>query len=526
MTSTERPQDSGERGGARPGARRSPLAIVSVAAAVLLAGGGGAYYATTASDGGGDKRAARGGDLDPPPLALGAGGEAAAPAGRLADPGPGIAPGEPSPYGVEYHAAGPLPEGPGSAAVHRPEGSVAAADVARLAKALGVAGTPELSGTAWKVGGRKDGSGPLLSVDRQAPGDWTFGRFGSAPGGDDCLKGKECPSGGGGVAGANPVVPPDGAGPVSEEAAKKAAAPVLEALGQQDAALDAGQLMGAVRVVNAAPVIGGLPTYGWSTGIQIGADGQVMGGSGKLKEPARGDEYPVVGAAEALKLLNGSMNAPGTGGIGGCASAVPHKDGREPAAPCEPKGRGGEPAEPTRVEVDKAVFGLSARQVDGRPALVPAWWFEVVGTGSGPTSTVTRTAVLPEYLTQDGEGVGGGSGTDGGGTDVVPPVEPAPKDPQEEPQEGERREGPPVETYSADGSALSVRFVGGVCGEYSLRADESGSTVTVEVVDSAPPGGVCVSMAKSFTEKVTLDRPLGDRKVLDAVTGEALPSRK
>ncbi|MFD3488723.1 hypothetical protein [Streptomyces sp. NPDC058665] len=500
MTSTERPQDSGgERDGARPGLRRSPLVIASVAAAVLLAGGGGAYLATTSSDGdGGDKKAAR--DLDPPPLALSGGADPATSAdGSGTDPGLGIAPGEPSPYGVEYHAAGTLPEGPESAAVHRPEGSVAAADVARLAKALGVAGAPELVGTAWKVGTQKDGSGPLLSVDKQAPGDWTFGRFGPAPGGDNCLKGKECPSGGGGASGDNPVVPQDGAGPVSEEAAKKAAAPVLKALGQHDAALDAGQLMGAVRVVNAAPVIGGLPTYGWSTGIQIGADGQVVAGSGKLKAPEKGEEYPVVSAAEALKLLNESVNAPGTSGIGGCASAVPQKDGREPAAPCEPKGKGGEPAKPARVPLENAVFGLSAQQVDGRAALVPAWWFEVAGTGGGPTSTVTRTAVLPEYLTQGGE------------------ADPAP--PQDE-------EGSSIETYSAEGSTLSVRFVDGVCGEYSLRADESASTVRVEVVDSAPRGGVCIAMAKSFTEKVTLDRPLGDRKVVDAVTGDAVPLKK
>ncbi|MFI6696228.1 hypothetical protein ACIBLA_31655 [Streptomyces sp. NPDC050433] len=519
MTSTERPQDSGgERDGVRSGLRRSPLAIVSVAAAVLLAGGGGAYFATASSDGGGgggDKSAARGGDLDPPPLTLGEEAGAGKPG---TGPGLGIAPGEPSPYGIEYRATGSLPKGPDSAAVHLPRGSVAAADVARLAKALGVDGTPELSGTAWKVGAQKDGSGPLLSVDKQAPGNWTFGRYGSAPGGDNCLKGKECPSGGGGGAGGdtgagNPVVPESGAGPVSEQAAKKAAAPVLKALGQQDAALDAGQLMGAVRVVNAAPVIGGLPTYRWSTGIQIGSDGQVVAGNGKLKAPAKGAEYPVVGAAEALKLLNeASGGAPGTSGIGGCASAVPHKDEREPAAPCEPGGKGAEPAKPTPVPVGKAVFGLAAQQVDGRAALVPSWWFGVTGAGDGPASTVARTAVLPEYLTR------------GGPAEPAPGGE-APGTPQapDAPQDGQ---GSPIETYTADGSTLSVRFTGGVCGEYSLRADESGSAVKVKVVDSAPEGVVCIAMAKSFTEKVTLDRPLGDRKVLDAVTGDAVPLRK
>ncbi|MFD4118743.1 hypothetical protein ACFWSJ_35550 [Streptomyces niveus] len=506
MTSTERHQDrDGQRVGARRGLRRSPLAIASVAAAVLMVGGGGAYFATASSDGGGE--------LDPPPLTLGSGssGSGRADSGGEAG-GPGIAPGEPSPYGVEYRATGSLPKGPASAAVHLPEGSVAAGDVARLAEALGVAGTPELSGTAWKVGAQKDGSGPLLSVDEQAPGTWTFGRYATAPGGDNCLKGKECPSEGGGGSGDNPVVPGDGAGPVSEEAAKKAAAPVLKALGQQDAALDAGQLMGAVRVVNAAPVIGGLPTYGWSTGVQIGADGQVVAASGKLKAPAKGAEYPVVGAAEALKLLNEASNAPGAGGIGGCASAVPHQDGREPAAPCEPKGKGGEPAKPVPVPVGKAVFGLAAQQVDGRAALVPSWWFEVATAGDGPASTVARTAVLPEYLA-------GGGGT--------PPAEKpqAPESP-EAPEAPDEKQGSPIETYTADGDTLSVRFTGGVCGEYSLRADESGPAVKVEVVDSAPKGGVCIAMAKSFTEKVTLDRPLGDRKVVDAVTGDAVPPRK
>lgn len=494
MTSTERPQDR-DGDGERAGRRRSPFAVVAVAAAVLLAGGGGAYFTTVSSDGGGDSKAAAhgAGDLDPPPLALGD--------EPGAGPGLGIAPGEPSPYGVEYRASGTLPEGPDSATVHRPEGSVAAADVARLAEALGVSGAPELSGTAWRVGGHQDGSGPVLSVEKQAPGSWTFNRFGPAPGGDDCLKGKECPSGGD-DGGTNPVVPPSGAGPVSEQAAKKAAAPVLKALGQEDAALDAGQLMGAVRVVNAAPVIGGLPTYGWSTGIQIGSDGQVTGASGKLKEPAKGAEYPVVGAAEALKLMNEASVGRGTSGIGGCASAMPHKDGQQPAAPCEPAGKGAKPAEPTRVDVDKAVFGLAARQVEGRAALVPSWWFEVADAGNGPASYVVRTAVLPEYLTQGGGGADAGKRPD-----------------------GEER-GSPIEAYSADGSTVNVRFTGGVCGEYSVRADESGSAVKVRVVDSAPPGGMCVAMARTFTEKVTLERPLGDRKVLDAVTGDAVQLRK
>ncbi len=72
---------------------------------------------------------------------------------------------------------------------------------------------------------------------------------------------------------------------MTETAAKKAAVPVLKALGQDDAKLDASELMGAVRVVNADPKVGGLPTYGWTTGVQVGPDGQVVGGNGQLKTP-------------------------------------------------------------------------------------------------------------------------------------------------------------------------------------------------------------------------------------------------
>ena len=153
-------------------------------------------------------------------------------------PPEGIAVGEPDPGGggVVYRAAGKLPDGPDTAAVHRAKGTVTAAEVARLAKALGVAGTPQAEGTAWKVGSDEDGSGPLLRVNKQAPGTWTFARYGSG-GTDNCQSTTVCSS---------KDMAPGGAGsPVSEKAAKKAAAPVLKAVGQDDAKLDASQLMGA-----------------------------------------------------------------------------------------------------------------------------------------------------------------------------------------------------------------------------------------------------------------------------------------
>ncbi len=122
---------------------------------------------------------------------------------------------------------------------------------------------------------------------------------------------------------------------MSEAVAKKAVAPVLKAVGQDDAKLDASQVMGTQRVVNADPVVGGLPTYGWTTGLQVSAQGEVVGGSGQLATPVKSDTYPVLGAEATLALLNepGAAASPEHRmGIGGCASPVPLKDRLE--APC------------------------------------------------------------------------------------------------------------------------------------------------------------------------------------------------
>ncbi|TXS50862.1 hypothetical protein [Streptomyces sp. t39] len=487
MSSTEKAHD-GPR-------RRSPLVVASVVAAVLVAGGGGAYFAAAGSggDGAAGGRSETREDSGPAPLLA------------LDTAGGGIAPGEPDPNGrgVVLRAAGELPDGPGRAAVHRATGSVTEAEVARLAKALGIADAPRLEGTAWKAGAPQDGSGPVLEVGKEAPGTWTFHRFGTAPGGDDCPRGKPCPDGG------SPGGDPGGA--VDEAAARKAAAPVLEAAGQGDAALRTDQLMGAVRVVNADPVVGGLPTYGWSTGVQVGPDGQVVGGSGRLKEPVRGHAYPVVTADEAVRVLNEAAKGDGRIGIGGCATPVPHQDELRPGAEPAP----GKPEAPCRstddrtppgtLTVTEAVFGLAAGQVDGRPALVPSWLFQVRGDGGDTTFTLPRTAVEPRYVKAD-----------------EPPA-------REIPRSGDPDGIPPLPgtSYTADDRTLTVTFWGGVCDTYRGEADESAGKVTVEVEAVDPdPDRVCIAVAEEQSVKVTLDAPLGDRAVVDASNGKELPLRK
>ncbi|MEU6356664.1 hypothetical protein ABZ896_46420 [Streptomyces sp. NPDC047072] len=481
----EVPRDE-DAGVPHPSRRRSPVAIAAVAAAVLLVGGGGAYFAATAS-GGGDDRATAGasGDDAPPLLALD--GYAESGSGQN-----GIAPGEPNPYGVTYKADGKLPDGPGSAPVYRTTGTVGKEDVVRLAKALGVEGTPVERGRVWQVGTR-DGAGATLQVNAQAPSSWTFARY--STGSDDCKSETVCP------------MAAQTGDPVGEAAAKKAAAPVLKAVGQDTAKLDATQVMGAQRVVNADPVVGGVTTYGWSTGVIVNAQGEVVGGSGLLKAPVKSATYPVLSAAKTLALLN--AGAGGTDhrmGIGGCASPVPLKDRLE--APCgeSTSTTSSVPAQNTAT-VEKAEFGLASQLVSGRQALVPSWLFEVRSAGAADTFTVTYPAVDPKYIAS-----------------AATPT-PTPASPSDEPTSAPATRDMKVDGYSADGTELTVSFTGGVCGDYRASADESADEVAVTVTYTPWPDKVCIMIAKEIQKTVPLDASLGDRKVVGS-DGKEIPQRK
>ncbi|GDY52951.1 hypothetical protein SVIO_035740 [Streptomyces violaceusniger] len=360
--------------------RRSPLAVVSVAAAVLVAGGGGAYWASTAADGGTRGPGASGEDGSPKPLALDA---YASPGGERGG-NEGIAPGEPDPHGGRYVVTGKLPDGPDEAPVYLTDPKVTKADVARLAKALDVSGSPRADHGYWKVGGAPDASSPTLRVSQIGPGSWSYSRYG-APGDTSCVRpdGKKAPrtDKGDGADKPDKSCPTyrdgdkrgdNGAAEgrdkaVSEEKAQNAAEPVLKALGLSDAKLDASGLYGAVRMVNADPKVGELPTYGWGTNLQVGADGQLVGGSGTLSKPKEDDTYPVLGAEQALQRLNSTS------------------------------GRSDSPS--GKVSVRKVTFGLASHMVDGRRALVPSWIFETKPTGTNRVAvTLPYPAVKPEFI--------------------------------------------------------------------------------------------------------------------------------
>lgn len=473
--------------------RRSRLIVASVAVAALLVGGGGAYWASTATGGGGgdtdDKAAVADAAGTPPPLLLDGQGD-----GR----GPGIAPGEPDPSGAVYKAQGPLPKGPDKAPVLRAQGKVTSADVSRLAKALGVSGTPQLSGAQWRIAPpEKDGAGPRLDVAVEAPGTWSFTVVNGGQQGDACLKGPDCPAPGGkrpwGWGGAPP----------SEAVAKAAAAPILKALGQQDAELDAGQVMGAERVVNADPRIDGLPTYGWATGLRVGPDGKLVGGSGRLKEPVKSATYPVIGAEKALAALNEAAKGTGPVDIGGCATDPPATEERrtQPQAPCQVAL---DRVPPQELTVRKAVFGLAAQFAGGREALVPSWLFEVVPKGTTAAHTVVQTAVAPEFLTPK----------------PTPTPVPIPSDDAAPPRQ--------LQSYTVDGTGrkLSATFWGGVCSDYGMTVKESPEQVRVTITETPrKPDRACIAIAVEVTRTVTLTTPLGDRQVVDAASGDLVPKQ-
>ncbi|MEU5212348.1 hypothetical protein [Streptomyces sp. NPDC020742] len=479
--------------------RRSRVLIASMAAAVLLAGGGAAYWASSASSDGGSGASPAG---EPPPLALdGYSG------------GGSIAAGEPNPQGAKYKAVADLPDGPSSAPVYRPTGQISRESVERLAKALDVSGKVRSEGTSWKVGGlTRDARSPVLQVNKTGSGSWTYAQYGT-PGGTNCAlpsspkgdtgaggTGKDrpgCPSyrGGGDITTEDDS---SGKGAVSPEKAKQAVRPVLAALGQQNAKLDASGLSGAVRIVSADPVLGGLPTYGWQSDLQVGSDGQVVGGSGQLAHPAKGAVYPVLNADKTLDRLNaGDGRKPAD-----CPSAPGKDGGKGSIAPCEPA-----PNKPQKpAEVTGAVFGLAVQYVDGGQALVPSWLYRVrqPGAGSGPDTagtTVAHPAVDPKYLTHKDRTPKGPSGKPGAMA---------------------------LESYDVGdgGRKLTVHFWGGVCSVYSVTAEESGSQVKTKVTGKdKKPGQICVKIAKEFTKTVTLKEPLDGRKVIDVSSGESVPKR-
>jgi len=459
-----------------------------------------------------------------------------------------------------YPLSGTLPDGPSSATVYRFSADASSStDVAALAKALGVAGTParhahgwEVSskagdvrvhdgGTAWSYArGTSDCPSYAVDIDNADGSISSSGCTVAIPPGDILtLPGAGSSGSGGGVASGSasavpcpgptpPATPPPyctgtadssttttrpplGNVPPTDAGALAAAMPVLAAVG-----LDAEQarvLDGAdgypVRTVVLDPTVDGLRTSGDRTVVDVDTDG-VLGATGVLATPTAGDSYPIVTAAAALDLLR-AMPQP--------EIAIACVQGKV----CP--GIGPKP-------VTGAVLGLSMAYDAGAPVLVPAWLFTVTGSDE-PVAVV---AVEQKYLADPTQGpnpVGSGPdassapnpGSSGGGSDSSPgspggsgPATPVPVTEPPAPVLSVQSV-----TLGKDGTTLVLGGVGGVCDDYSGKAEETSTTVTVSIVATPKtPDGVCPALAKEFTVTVTLSAPWDNRTIVDAASGTTL----
>ena len=378
---------------------------------------------------------------------------------------------------------GALPDGPANARVYRfsPAGSDT---VSRLAGSLGV-----------------DPS--AVRTDAQ---QWQFVRAGA----DGCL---DQPLGGPPDDSVSScVVPPEKRRPAvtaPPRAADRIAAarPVLAAVGLDvdDAVVGTEENLGlepGARRVWIDPAVEGAPTTGFGTSVTVDDRG-VLSASGWLGEVKPGDRYSVVSAAAAVDQL-AAMPVP----LMACADSI---------KPVPPGPNCGGP-----LEVTGATFGLSLQWEGEHPLLVPSWLFDLMG-GVQPLAVV---AVDPSYLLDppapsvdepsggaSGSGVPGSSGSAEPDPPVAPDVEP--------PAATSRFDSvAPV----GDGAGLRVTFYGGVdtCYAYVVEAEESAEEVALRLVEERTDGEVCIDLAQQYERTVELERPLGDRRVVDAETGLAL----
>ena len=158
--------------------------------------------------------------------------------------------------------------------------------------------------------------------------------------------------------------------------------------------------------------------------------------------------------------------------------------------------------------VESAEFGLGAYFVDGRRTLVPSWLFDVRLPDGGDVLRLAHPAVDPAYLT----------------TPEEPPAErpsPRPTGPDDGTGTGQAR----VTGYRADDGRLTVAFEAGVCSDFTVRTEEKDDRVEVTVTDRPWPGRVCIMIAKIHHRTVELEKPLGDRAVVDPA-GRPVPEEE
>jgi len=242
--------------------------------------------------------------------------------GDLAAPANGAAE-RPTPSGAvagRYVLAGSLPTGPSHAAVWQwPNTTASKDDVVRLARALGITSTPQRHVFGWVVASATgelrvhDGSGdtwsyvradlqscPPYGVDVDDPMSGGFGCASAgaatvvAPQPNDITSPAPRPS-----APTAPTTPIKPMGP-DDATTRAASSQLLSALGLSgDEHVDIGT---PASTLTASPIIGGLPTSGLDTRIDVDGHG-IRAAMGTLMTPQPGDAYPLISARTAFTKL-------------------------------------------------------------------------------------------------------------------------------------------------------------------------------------------------------------------------------
>jgi hypothetical protein len=297
--------------------------------------------------------------------------------------------------GSGWRLAGALPSGPSTGRVYlMPAAPSTRSFVVTLSRALGISGAPQhLKGGWYVVSGTTE-----LSVSELAGRHWTYSNHGCMAGpvldpqmGTACAVAQSSsPS-----AVAKPI-------PLTENASRRLARPILEAVGVNPAAAKV-DTEGGQRSVAFSPAVGGATVLGLETRVSIDEQGQVVDASGWLATPAADATYPLISARQGYDQL---LQQP--------------QPMMALAMPCRilPGSRDCAPT-PDRV-VTGATLGLTqAYGTDRGILLVPAWLFHL----RGQSTPVAVVAVQRAFLGQPeppspigGPTTGGQPGSVGGGS--------------------------------------------------------------------------------------------------------------
>jgi hypothetical protein len=291
---------------------------------------------------------------------------------------------------VEYRLRGSLPDLPAAARVWKLGRDLDAERVQALARALAVDGAVQEKPDEWTVGA----TGRVLRVERLPGLPWYFSPYAedvvacsvppARPGAEPA---PDAPASSDGCAA--PLTRP--AGLPTREQAEATARQALDRAGIDvegwEVRVDDGVSQWQVAF---EPVVGGLPTAGFTTRVAVGPKG-VVDASGWLAVPEAAEEYPLASARAGFDRLKSS---PGVGPQPLTAQA----EAASPAIACDPAGSCPTPAPVVRtvtgVRLGLAFASLVAT-TNEEALLVPVFLFDVEDGNEVPVIAVADE-LLPE----------------------------------------------------------------------------------------------------------------------------------